>query len=181
MKDEPTPESASSSTSRSDTPRRSESDSSASRDDAARAELKLPPATWDTEAGRIRGSDGEWYDVPEPVLLRYMSALALSSQRGLPPKLIRAREPVPDNARTVVAPEATFLLLLTDALLGEVTRYFENGDLDALVDLVEVAASVVELRGLERAELFEMLAAKRNAVGGYLERRLLMPTPAQES
>lgn len=131
-------------------------------------------ATWDSEGNRIKGSDGEWYDVPEPVLERFMLTAGLSTQRGRPPLLIRDQD---ERVPVTRASPNAMSLLLTDGLLSQVTAYMETGELEALTDLVELAHSLAIWRGVTHDQFAEMVKARENYLGGFTG-RLLMPEDA---
>lgn len=134
-------------------------------DDGQRAANYLPPISHDAEANRIKGSDGEWYDVPEPVLLRYMAARGLSTQRGAPPKLVRTAFGEVENVKAI--PDANASLLLTDALLSQVTAYMEEGDIVELVDLIELIYELADRRGIGRNVVMAAVSEARLKYGGF--------------
>lgn len=136
-------------------------------DDGQRAESYLPPTTFDSATGRIKGTDGEWYDVPEPVLVRYMTALGLSSLRGKPPMLVRSGRDFAPEARVEPLPDVNASLLLTDGLLSQVTAYLEDGEIAKLVDLIEMVYELADRRGIGRNVVMAAVASARMEYGGF--------------
>lgn len=91
-----------------------------------------------------------------------------------PPRLIRDKAPVSDDAVVHPALEANASLLLNDELLRSLDSYFDTGSLDALAQIVEVAFGICANRGFTRAELMELVNENHRLHGGYEAMRVLM-------
>lgn len=147
------------------------------RDDV-RESLGLAPSTIDTAECKIRGADGRWYKVPQPVLVQHMVTLGLSSAavRGRLPHLIR-----PGEARggaTSSASDDNFALLATDELLAKVTTYLESGELERLCDVADLCETLAGVRNVTADDFAAMRRARVRALGDYDERVVLHPQEA---
>lgn len=138
--------------------------------------------TWRSDTGQIRGVDGEWYNVPHPVLQRYLLGLGLSSvAKHSLPAIVRERIPelmreAAEGPREMEADPDIWPLMVTDKLLETVTAYFESGSIEDLLDVLEAVFAVAELRGYDRSEVLTQAALKREQLGGFGHRRLLRPS-----
>lgn len=144
--------------------------------DDVREELGLPPATIDTAGCKIRGADGRWYEVPQPVLIQHMVTLGLSSaavQKQMP-RLVRPGE-VPEGGRATVATDGNFALLATDELLSQVTAYLESGDLDRLCDVIELCQTLAQIQGVDPDTLSGMRLRRIGELGSYNGRVVFHP------
>lgn len=91
-----------------------------------------------------------------------------------PPRLIRDKAPVSDDAVVHPALEANASLLLNDELLRSLDFYFDTGSLDGLAQIMELVFGICANRGFTRAELMELVNENHRLYGGYESLRVLM-------
>lgn len=143
--------------------------------------MTQPESIFNTTDCTIRGADGEWYEVPQPVLVQFMVSLGMSSAgaRKLAPRLVRPGEATLDDQVTL-ASDGNFALLATDELLAQVTAYLESGDLDRLLDIRELCETLATIRGVGAGELLRREHQRTHHLGSYKARTVFHP-PQEES
>lgn len=148
--------------------------------DRVREELGLPPATIDTAECKIRGADGRWYKVPQPVLIQHMVTLGWSSAAAKKhlPRLVRPGE-VPQGGKSTVASDGNFALLATDELLAQVSAYLESGDIARLCNVMDLCETLAEIQGVGVNELEGQRQACAAELGAYDARVVFHPDPGE--
>ena len=93
-------------------------------------------------------------------------------------KLVRNRIPeiiTGDNKKPIthIASEKEFENALVDKLTEEVNEYKSSGDLEELVDIMEVVEAIGYLKGVSLGELNKLKRKKANKRGSFSKRIIL--------